>query len=183
MAEVFERIMVTGHRPQKLGTDAEGRKRQLWVRERLDALVVQLSEDFPGWHAMTGMALGVDTWWALACLERGVPYAAAIPFPNQARLWRHEDAMLYEHLLQNADETHLLSHAEPLNRRDAADMLLDRNAFMVGRSDRAVAVWNGSSGGTSHAVKLIQGNRMPCYWLNPDTREAHGWMGPGGKLW
>lgn len=60
---VWPAAMVTGHRPKDLPEPVAG-----WVRGELARLVRKLRDEHGMTRGITGMALGVDQWWARALL-------------------------------------------------------------------------------------------------------------------
>ena len=92
-------IMVTGHRPDKLGgygpSETQAAVRTwLWERVKLHALY---NED-P--FAISGMALGVDQWFAEEALDLGVPVHAYVPFEGQESRWPEPSRYAYGKLLK-----------------------------------------------------------------------------------
>ena len=74
----FRKVMVTGHRPQ----DFDETELYMTV-EWLESMARWLKEEHGGFTAISGMALGVDTWWALKALEAGYQLDAHVPFWKQ----------------------------------------------------------------------------------------------------
>jgi len=75
VADVWPTVCATGHRPQHLDPSAIH-----WVQEKLTAGAVWLRDERGMKVGITGMALGVDTWWAHAVLAAGLELHAYIPF-------------------------------------------------------------------------------------------------------
>ena len=167
------RIGVTGHRPNKLpggydlGSPANSLLR-LWLVERLlecqKACASTGSLDSPPEHltAITGMAIGADQIFAVACIEVGVPFIAAVPCRGQETRWPESSRRFYNGLLEKAAEVKFV-HDGPYT----ATCMLDRNTYMVqwlaSASNKALlAVWDGvESGGTWDTVRKARSYAVP----------------------
>ena len=115
-------LCVTGHRPNQLfGYDIHSAKYDK-IRERLRAVMSSRSQaafDEYGirtFRYISGMALGVDTIFfetALWLREHSdgftVQVTAAVPFLGQERQWPRESRKEYHELLEQADETIVVS--------------------------------------------------------------------------
>ncbi|MDO4452737.1 MAG: SLOG family protein [Lachnospiraceae bacterium] len=146
------RICVTGHRPNKMyGYDlSDGRYQTL--KEKFKEILIREGCR----EGITGMALGVDTVFALAVLElkeEGYPIKlhCAIPCRNQSKSWQKESKKLYEEILEKADIVHLVSDEEY-----KPYLMQKRNTYMVDLSNKVIAVWDGSSSGTGNCVAYAQ---------------------------
>lgn len=147
-------VAVTGHRPAKLGgfdplpTTPKGRLQQ-WIRDELEGRLVALQDEHgAALQAISGMALGVDQWFAEACRSLSIPFIAAIPFDGQETPWPWPARAKYAELLADAREVVVVSGGGYGPWKMQA-----RNRWMVDRADILLAVWDGSSGGTAHCVK------------------------------
>lgn len=142
------RICVTGHRPGKMyGYDLSDTR---WVALKERFREILLKENCG--EAISGMALGVDTVFALAVLElkeEGYPIRlhCAIPCRNQSKRWFRASVDLYNQILAKADIVRLVSDEEY-----KPYLMQKRNEYMVDLSDKVIAVWNGSAGGTGNCV-------------------------------
>ena len=100
--------------------------------------------------------MGVDTWAAEIVLELKETYpdimlVAAIPFPEQAKLWSEKHRLRYNHILSLCDSIQIVSLSH------SSSCMMRRNKFMVDNSDYVIAVWNGSaSGGTAKTLGYAQ---------------------------
>ena len=145
-------ICVTGHRPSKMppeyGYNINNHK---WgeLKEQFKRILL----DNYCTEAITGMALGVDTVFALAVLELkelgcDIKLLCAIPCRNQEKAWKTEDQLLYKHILSKADKVKLVSDYEY-----KSFLMQIRNEYMVDLSDKVIAVWNESPrGGTYNCI-------------------------------
>lgn len=152
-------LMVTGHRPHKIpGGYNEGSPGWLAIRHWLGE---QIQAHAPR-AVISGMALGVDTVFAVAALELGVPLVAAIPFQGQEAQWPAASKARYQRLLARAAIVHAVSppgyHVSKMHVR---------NQWMVDTCTHALAVWDGSSGGTGACVRAIRVAEKPLRVFDP----------------
>ena len=146
------KICVTGHRPNKIyGYDIYN-KQWTELKEKFKKLLVENNCD----EAITGMALGVDTVFALAVLELkeegyDIKLHCAIPCVNYTWKWIKESVDLYDKIIAKADIYKLVSDEfyKPW-------LMQRRNEYMVYLADKVIAVWNGSTGGTYNCVKYAE---------------------------
>ena len=138
-------LAATGHRPDKLGG----------YSVPLATLRTDLAM---GWmdirqidKGITGMALGWDQDFALACYELGIPYIAAIPFEGQEKAWPAASQRVYRWLMNRADEIVIVSP----DVYSPAKML-KRNIWMVDECNQLLALYDGSQGGTAHCLRYAR---------------------------
>lgn len=145
------RIMVTGHRPNKLwGYDLEHPNYEKLYRKFKEILLANNCTE-----AITGMALGVDTVFAMAVLDLkdsgyDIKLHCAIPCRNHSSKWPKESQLLYNSILKDADKITLVC-----DREYTPDVMQRRNEFMVDNSDLAIGVWDGSKGGTANCLAYV----------------------------
>lgn len=141
-------IAITGHRPNKLyGYNLNNYKWQLLRNKIGKSLMDNNCRKF-----YCGMALGVDTIAAMACLDlkesgQSIKLIACIPFVGQESKWPEESRQHYYSLLERCDERVIVCDGGY-----APYKMQERNKYMVDRSDIVLAVWDGSSGGTANCV-------------------------------
>jgi uncharacterized phage-like protein YoqJ len=151
-------LVVTGHRPPKItynGINAYDKQ----IKDRLVRLAEASLKFYQPKVTITGMALGFDQAIAKACINLEIPFIAAIPHRLQAHRWPDWAKVHYDYLLEHAAKRITISH-DPFMK---PFHLLERNKWMVSRGDALLALWNGSQGGTEHAVKLAQKKNIPIY--------------------
>jgi uncharacterized phage-like protein YoqJ len=143
------RLMVTGHRPGKLGGYTGRPKIQRDVRGWLRDKILEARECHPeGLVLLSGMALGVDQWFAEEGCLLEVPYLAFVPFEGQAARWP-ADSRAYWYVLCARAERVIYTGTPGYS---PAKMHV-RNEALVDSADAGLAVWDGSSGGTAGAVR------------------------------
>ena len=142
----------TGHRPDKLPWGAQERDpRCLELKARLDrALERACQAGFR--HYLCGMARGADLYFAEAVLALRqrcpeVTLECVRPCESQADSWPAEERLRYQGILDRCDYETLVQH-----HYDRFCMMR-RNRYMVDRSARIIAVYNGvPKGGTAQTL-------------------------------
>lgn len=136
-------VAFTGHRPDKLGSWDPLHPVVTQVRR---ALRDALAANWP-LYAISGMALGVDTWAAETCLELGIPFVAALPCDSWGEQWPIFARARQEKLLAKAKEIHIISPGpyKPWKMQR-------RNEWMVDHCNLLLSVWDGGSGGTKNCL-------------------------------
>lgn len=144
---------ITGHRPQSLPWGfREDDPRCQDLKKRLASEILRLIREEGVRHFISGMALGMDTWFAEQVLEyrdRGgypITLECALPCGEQAARWNGPDRERYFALVQRSDKESLLQC------HYSADCFQKRNRYMVRQSDVVLAVWNGAPSGTGATV-------------------------------
>ena len=161
----------TGHRPDKLpwGT-REDDPRCLALKARLaGALARAYGAGFR--HFVCGMARGCDLYFVEAVLalreeHPGVTLEGARPCESQADSWPEGERRRYQELLDRCDYETLVQH-----HYDRFCMMR-RNRYMVDRSARIIAVYDGvPKGGTAQtlAYALRQGLETDILPLEEET--------------
>lgn len=138
-------ISVTGHRPAKLGGYSPT------AQSRLIAFANHLVREivparFEVSQYITGMALGWDMAIAEACVANNIPFIAAVPCEGQSNIWPAASQAQWTRLINHAARVEILAPAY------SPTCMNDRNRWMVDHSDRVVALWNGTPGGTANCV-------------------------------
>lgn len=128
---------VTGHR------DVEQQPGELLAFARLSvALMVERGCT----EIITGMARGWDLAVARAAYDHGVPYWAAIPFPQQPNKWRDADQVEWAWAVNRASRRSIIGNL-PLNIH-----YYKRNEWIVDSCVELWSFWRGSPGGTEHCT-------------------------------
>lgn len=134
-------ICGTGHRPNKLGGYS-------------DEAHIKLIDLAKWWlhctdtdKAISGMALGWDMAIAEACCQLELPWIAAVPFEGQEKAWPKQSQEIYHKTLAFADEVVYVCESGY-----APWKMQKRNEWMVNNSDRVLALWDGSTGGTGNCI-------------------------------
>lgn len=125
-------------------------------------------------ESISGMAIGIDQDFAWTCLELGLPWTAAVPFKGQESTWPDAAQRDYHELISLA--TRVVYASEP---GYAPWKMHKRNRWMtdeIGEDGTVIAVWDGSPGGTSSAVKYATEVGRRILRIDPDAvaREMFG---------
>ena len=113
---------------------------------------------------ISGMALGIDTLFALIALEKGIPLVAAIPCDGQERMWPAGSQQQYYMILQNPLVTKVVVSPGPY----ATWKMQKRNEWLVDNSDKLIAVYDGSGGGTGNCVQYAEKVGREIIRINPN---------------
>lgn len=150
MKNLGKTIAITGHRPNKLGNDYSFKSDlSKAIIKELQALIDKLKPEC----IMSGMALGIDTMWAVLAIKNNIPLIAAIPCRGHSSQWPPQSVKLYNRLINDPLCTQVL-----VTDSDYTPQCMQtRNEFMVDNSDELIAVWDGTPGGTGNCVRYANG--------------------------
>lgn len=157
------KVMVTGHRPEKIGGYDPNNPIRVALRAAMRSRLLAHAPEV----AITGMALGIDQDFAQVCLEVNIPYIAAVPFPEQPSKWPPASQEHYRWLLRQASKVVYVS----LPGYSREKMLI-RNEWMVdhvGEDGIVIAVWDGSPGGTGSCVTYANRRKRKIDRIDPDA--------------
>ena len=149
------RCCFTGHRPEKLHKPEEQIKKDLE-----EAILQAVDEGFVTF--ISGMARGVDIWAAEIVLRLresnpAIHLVAASPYRGLESRWSADWQSRYNAILQQAD---LVRFVCPSYSRDCFQR---RNEWMVDRSCRVIAVYNGEPGGTRNTIEYAKAKKVECF--------------------
>ena len=143
-----KRCCFTGHRPEKLNRpEAE-------IISWLEAEIRKAIDD--GFVTfISGMARGVDIWAAEIVLhlrDEGFPIhlICASPFEGFEQSWNENWKQRYSEVMKRAD---LVKYVCKCYSRACFQI---RNEWMVDRSARVIAVFNGQPGGTKNTINYAR---------------------------
>jgi uncharacterized phage-like protein YoqJ len=147
------RCCFTGHRPEKLSRTERAIKSDLKKEIKLaikDGCTVYL----------TGMARGTDLWAAeivLALRKRNkdLKLICAIPYEGFELRWSEQWQTLYRQVLAEADLVKVIGKGYH------PGIFQIRNEWMVDRSSRVIAVYNGQAGGTKNTICYADRHSIP----------------------
>lgn len=155
-------IGVTGHRPDKLYGYDLNNIRYINMKNYFKSTFINKKCD----EVISGMALGVDTIVAISILELkeegyNIKLTCALPCRNQESKWIKQSIDLYHTILSKADNIVYVSETYNTNA------MQKRNMYMVDHSDEMIAIWDGSSGGTSNCVSYAKKKKKNIYRVLP----------------
>ena len=148
------RCCFTGHRPEKLHKPEEQ------IKEDLEAAILQAVDD--GFVTfISGMARGVDIWAAEIVLRLresnpAIHLVAASPYRGFESRWSADWQSRYNAILQQADLVRFICPSY------SPDCFQRRNEWMVDRSSRVIAVYNGEPGGTRNTIEYTKCQNVDC---------------------
>ncbi len=160
--------MFTGHRPQSLPFRFnENDPRCYELKKHLRDLIHSKIMDGVT-HFLSGMALGIDSYAAEIVLDfqkefPDVTIDAIIPCANQFCKWNEKQISRYNEILKKCNRKIVLQETY------TADCMEKRNHYMVDNSDYVIAVWNGTSSGTSKTIRYAMSKNRPITILHPVT--------------
>ena len=143
-----KRCCFTGHRPEKL--DRPKAEIVAWLESEIRKAVDDGFVTF-----ISGMARGVDIWAAeivLRLRDEGYPIhlICASPFEGFERSWDESWRRQYADVIRKAD---LVRYVCKSYSRACFQI---RNEWMVDRSARVIAVFDGQSGGTKNTINYAR---------------------------
>lgn len=151
-------VAFTGHRPNKLGGYKLPNPTYNYVCQQIEKTLLAEKPD----EAIIGMALGIDQWAANICHKLGIPFTAAVPFVGQEKAWPESSQKTYHKLLKLSKKVVIVCEGE----YEAIKMQI-RNQWMVNNSDKLIAVWDGTNGGTGNCVKYAKSVNKDIIYINP----------------
>jgi uncharacterized phage-like protein YoqJ len=156
-------VCATGHRRQHLSHDARE-----WIRDELHQQARRLRDEYGTHTGISGMASGVDLWWAEALLAAGLNLWAYVPFPQQPDRWPDADRREWRRILDRAQRVRTFGD------RYSVRLLHARNHGMLSDSTAVVACWapHMTTGGTFAAVREAHRRGMPGVWIDPRARSV-----------
>ena len=156
-------VTISGHRPEKINDPAWIRAQIRWVLE--GTLLAN--------HLIQGMAPGVDIWSAEIARQIGLLYTCARPWAGHKP--RKDNVKGYEDAIYFADKVVVVN---PAVNYPGAWVYQKRNEWMVDHGDVLLAVWDGSSGGTSNCVEYAEKKSRPIYRID-EKQKKWGWYANG----
>lgn len=144
-------IAASGHRPGRIG----GYTRE--VEERLYRAAIHAVDVLQPDIAISGMALGWDQAWALACLDAGVPVIAAVPCTGQDSKWPVDSQALYQRTLRRCENVVFVTYGPY-----TPACMHKRDRWMVDHANELVVLWDGNpGGGTTATVEYAKSLAVP----------------------
>lgn len=174
-SELYRCCAFTGHRPSKLPWKYdENDKRCIELKavlaQQIDKLAAAGITDF-----YTGMALGVDTWAAMATLDLrernpAIKLHCVLPCEGQEIKWAVPAQVRYNYILSEADSV------EYVKQSYDKKCMLERNRRLVDSAAFLLAIYNGEQrGGTAATVRYAQKVGREITYINPETLIVFKW--------
>lgn len=145
-------ICGTGHRPDKLGGYGQVVTDKL-IDTAFNYLVVAhgVRSDRMIDKVISGGALGWDQALAWATLRLKIPLIMALPFKDFDQKWPSASRGKFNLICADAAEVIYVCE-----EGYAPWKMQERNKWMVDHSDRVLALWNGTDGGTANCVRYAE---------------------------
>jgi uncharacterized phage-like protein YoqJ len=146
-------IGVSGHRSVDKASPAYSYVRNAFI---------DLLADYKPAKVITGMALGFDTLVAEVCIEKSVPFIAAVPYKGQELFWSKEEKNHYFDLLEHADLVEIVSPGGHSSWK-----YQHRNMWICNNSDMSIVCFDGSPSGTRNYVEYALSKKKEIIRINP----------------
>ena len=164
-------LMVTGHRPPRIGGWKTPNPTEQWVRTNIRAILTAMKAKHPDLIGISGMALGVDQIFAEECIRVGVPFIAAIPFEGQEQRWPEESQLQFYTIINRAMKVVIVDQIPEYSVENPKAKFILRDKWMVDHADRALVVWDGIEAGGAWITKQALDKKGTKYiHLNPTTQ-------------
>lgn len=186
-------VVLTGHRPNKLGGFAEveelivefltrgtvsGNSQAKWVVDELVSALMRAKTKYGNVYLNDGEAMGADWLGIIAGQIANVPVHGYCPFLNHGSNWYEPSKVQYAQLVKLEAKRFLVTNKTWDD--NGPKYMDDRNKAMVDNAKSMIAVWNGSRGGTANAVYYARKVGMNILFLNPHTRQTF-WETQSGR--
>lgn len=151
------RCAFTGHRPEKL--DGQEAYVIVALRKAIESAVAEGYTTF-----VTGCSRGVDLWAADIVIEmrrhdNRLKLICAIPFEGFENNWPIDWKKHLELIKNQADWIQIIS------KEYHADAYMQRNAWMVNKSSKIIAVCNGKPSGTLNTVRYAEAKNVSIHMI------------------
>ncbi len=153
------KIAITGHRPNKLNKEYDGKgPMSNWLRGEINKTLDKHNPD----TLISGMALGVDMLFAEVAIARGLNLIAAIPCRGQEKVWPQKSQQRYNEILSYSKCSKVY-----VSENYSGWAMQKRNEYMVDNADLLIACWDGTAGGTGNCVQYARKVNKEIIRINP----------------
>jgi len=156
----------TGHRPKSLlCKEDENHPTCVKIKAQLKKMIIGLIEKKNVFYYISGAALGVDMWAMEIVIELKKRYPSiklevAVPCEVQCARWSQQSKERYNNLLGCSDKVTIVQ------KEYTHDCMMNRNKYMVDKSDFVLAVWNRKPSGTSNTIKYAKQRGKTVYCID-----------------
>lgn len=168
-ANRWVRVACTGNRPHKL-TDEQAQ----FVQQELVRVASKLAEQHGTQVAISGAALGADTWWATAAVQAGLSCWTYVPSAAQAHTWSQEQRQQWQDVRAAAAFDWVIGCGA------APAVYHVHNEAMLRDCDAVVAVHDphsgATSGGTVSTVAKAKAARIPVVTVDVAAQRTTMWV-------
>ncbi|HDR4736827.1 TPA: DUF1273 family protein [Bacillus cereus] len=160
-------IALTGHRPGKLGGYDYYSPLNLSIATKLREYLLFHLRQGKQVHAISGMALGADTIFALVALKLkkqgyAVILESAIPCTAHASQWPKPSQEQWKSIVEQAD---VVTYVSKLLYKPY--LMQKRNEYMVNQCDELIAIFDGTKGGTANCIDYAMKKEKKIMTINP----------------
>lgn len=166
------RACVTGYRPDKLTWKYDENDIKCILLKQTLALVIAKVVGDGVDHFYSGMAEGVDTYFAEEVynyskkMNKEIKLTCVIPHKRQCYKWSKEAKERYYKILEKSEMV-------LINEEYTRSCFYERNQYMVDNVDVVIAVFDGKKGGTLQTVKYALKKDKKVICVNPDTMSVN----------
>lgn len=170
------KLVITGHRANKLwGYDFQNPNYLNMQRYMMKYILQSKASD-----VFTPMSLGADFVAAFAVINlkndgHDIKLHCLLPCTNHSAAWKEPSRNLYHDILKFADSKEYIT-----NYCFDENTMQTRNDYMACIADRMLFIWDGTTGGTSYAVKTAKKNHVAHDIMRPSdfaiaVKEGRQW--------
>lgn len=160
-------IAVTAHRPNRLyGYDYYSPGNLAIATKLREHLLSHLNQGKQV-HAISGMALGGDTIYALVVLKLkrqgyNITLESAIPCTAHSSQWPKPSQDQWKSIVEQAD---VVTYVSKLLYKPY--LMQKRNEYMVNQCDELIAIFDGTKGGTANCIDYAMKKEKKIMTINP----------------
>jgi ribonuclease HI len=126
------------------------------VRRRLTEILEAKRQLHPDLVVLTGLNLGTEQLAAEAALAAGVPFVAALAYPDPDARWPAQARQGHRQLIEAARDVVMLQRRPPSDRAQVAAALRRRDAWLARHASEAVVVWDGEDELVGRSVRALR---------------------------
>lgn len=148
-------VLVTGHRPDRLGGYGPNPQATA-VRDRIEAALRAMVEVDGPLTVVSGLRLGAEELGAQAAIACGLPLVAVLPFPNPDAPWPQASREWFAEVVAAADVAITLEDREPATKQLAGAAIGRRDAWLARQVDAALVVWDQEDDVVGRVVRSLE---------------------------
>jgi len=148
-------VLITGHKPPALGGYDPNPQAER-VKAKLSEIIAAKAQITPGLMVVSGLGLGAEQLGAEAAVEAGVPLVVVLPFPGQEAVWSDRSQLIYNKLLQQAEQEVLLMPTKPSSKQAAGIALGKRDDFLARNVHEAILVWDEQDANVARSFRSLR---------------------------
>ncbi len=118
---------------------------------------------------LTGLGLGAEQLAAEAAATAGVPYTAALAYPDPERVWPASTQERYRRLLAGAAAGVTLSKKQPRSKQDAGMAAARRDQALIAAAHGALVVWDSQDRRLGKDIAALERRITDDVWILPPS--------------